>query len=311
MEKDNEEQIIPKIRELISLQAQIAKVNTAFAYNQGKEQIKGIIENLNKTIKEYNISDSILKQYNNEINNVNRMENDFSELVQNNIIDLKSAIIYQKKEMYNKIKEIKSTEEYKEYCTELKEIKEEMKKAIDNNDIISIEENKAKLEKMIKEDPIKKGTKLYNENIEKAKKNLDGENKKFEAIQEDRVEALKEIEIRKKDDKQLAKIGKQNILKKMLGTVYNKLIGTKKFKKEFINLINKKIFDIKNSKLPELEKKINTKIAEKNEKMKETLDKKIKQKEELLAEKKEKMPKENKKEQKFEGKKFEGEEPEQ
>ena len=119
------------------------------------------------------------------------------------------------------------------------------------------------------------------------------------------------IEIRKKDDKQLAKIGKQNILKKMLGTVYNKLIGTKKFKKEFINLINKKIFDIKNSKLPELEKKINTKIAEKNEKMKETLDKKIKQKEELLAEKKEKMPKENKKEQKFEGKKFEGEEPEQ
>lgn len=212
----------------------------------------------NNVLQQYRESlEAIVKEYENAIQEVMK-EGEFYQ-------DKEEIAMIDELNLKDERREIKKSTEYKEQMQQEKDLKREIKQALEQRDLTTVTSKTKELETLQEKNPLLKCEKKIEE-AQQIRKSLKEAmklcNQEIKVLQNNRDKSINEATVDK--DNKLEPI-KQNIFQRAVGALFNKINGAKKFTKNVIDKVQETIYDINNNKLPAVREKVGEKVEELSE----------------------------------------------
>ncbi len=258
------------LKELIEVQANIAKVDAQIAIRRGQEQIKAKIDstreqleaqakrfgtNLKSAEAQYSKNNgekkTILEQFEARLDEISEI---YDPQLQE-ILEQKSELEAEEQSIMAEQKEVKIDKKYakKDYQKRETELKSEIKSAIDSGDLDLAQEKMEELKDYSVNNDYS-ALKTYNVELiarrSELRKMIEKCEQEYEALMSERDSEINNaLDTR---DTSLALIPKQNFFQRMVGSVLNRFNGSKKFIKSYMDPLQAKITDLRDNKLPQI-----------------------------------------------------------
>lgn len=275
MEEQSNKKLIELLKRLAEEEQQYAMLSVATTVRKGKEQVTDKVESLKDQIieqaqmygqkiekveKDYLSekadSQSVVQQYKEALEQINEEYFKNSKVLieeqQGLQSDHKEMIIEEVRIIIDKQK-VRSSETYKQYSQQEKDLKNQVKDAMAKGDLDTAQNKIDELKQLKENDPLKEFDDAIAE-IRKAREEIDNRleycEQQLEELDQNRSDKIEEAT--KDKNTSLTEVKKQNFIQKTFGSLFNKINGAKKFEKNVINSVKGKATQIKTEYLPEI-----------------------------------------------------------
>lgn len=275
MEEQSNKKLIELLKRLAEVEQQHAMLSVATTVRKGKDQVTDKVESVKTQIieqakmygqkiekveqdylSEKADSKSVVQQYQEALEQIN--EEYFAntkvliEEQQGLQSDHKEMVIKEVRIIIDKQK-VKSSETYKQYSQQEKDLKNQVKDAMAKGDLDTAQSKIDELKQLKENDPLKEFDDAIAE-IRKAKEEINDRleycEQQLEELDQSRSDKIEEAT--KDKNTSLTEVKKQNFIQKTFGSLFNKINGAKKFEKNVINSVKGKATQIKTEYLPEI-----------------------------------------------------------
>lgn len=273
-----EKNIAELLGELVAVQSKIQLVKAALFLNKQRSAITAKVGDLKQyaenqaKIYSQNAQEAhqAIEQYKDAVENaMQEYEASYEGLVddRNEWQSLEMENITKRKLLASRIKETRSTQEYKDWTRSVKAKEDEIRaSASDPDKLTKLAEE---LKELKSKDPTLQDMKALDGAIgdkKEIKEGLKQNREEFKKLEESRDNKLEELLESKETS--LAKIKKQTIWQKIVARFTNK---SKKFKTEVVDKIASKAVDIKDNKIPNIKAELSNKRKEYTQKIKDKI----------------------------------------